>query len=162
MKYYVANIPYSDELWHHGIKGQRWGIRRYTNEDGSLTELGLRRYGTVENYKKTIEQKRMDRERKQKVLRSASMARGRELYNSGYSHGKNIIKTIGKMTITTAVYGAGTLAARGLGMERIGTILTIAGAANNASLLTQSVRKAVDYERNAAYQTTYRKDKHRR
>lgn len=30
---------------HHGIKGQKWGIRRYQNEDGSLTEAGRRRYG---------------------------------------------------------------------------------------------------------------------
>ncbi len=31
---------YNNELYHHGIKGQRWGIRRYQNQDGSLTELG--------------------------------------------------------------------------------------------------------------------------
>lgn len=31
-------------LVHHGIKGQRWGIRRYQNEDGSLTPAGVRRY----------------------------------------------------------------------------------------------------------------------
>ena len=28
---------------HHGIKGQKWGIRRYQNPDGSLTELGRKR-----------------------------------------------------------------------------------------------------------------------
>lgn len=31
-------------LYHHGIKGQKWGVRRYQNEDGSLTEAGKRRY----------------------------------------------------------------------------------------------------------------------
>lgn len=31
------------ELKHHGIKGQKWGIRRYQNEDGSLTEEGKKR-----------------------------------------------------------------------------------------------------------------------
>ena len=31
---------------HHGIKGQKWGIRRYQNEDGSLTEDGKKRYLT--------------------------------------------------------------------------------------------------------------------
>lgn len=31
---------------HHGIKGQKWGIRRYQNEDGSLTEAGKKRYLT--------------------------------------------------------------------------------------------------------------------
>lgn len=36
---------YLDELFHHGIKGQRWGIRRYQNEDGTLTEAGRERYG---------------------------------------------------------------------------------------------------------------------
>ena len=43
--YYVAGIPYSDELFHHGVKGQKWGVRRYQNEDGTLTAEGRRRFG---------------------------------------------------------------------------------------------------------------------
>lgn len=31
------------ELYHHGVKGQRWGVRRYQNEDGTLTAEGRRR-----------------------------------------------------------------------------------------------------------------------
>ena len=31
-------------LYHFGTKGMRWGVRRYQNEDGSLTEAGQRRY----------------------------------------------------------------------------------------------------------------------
>ena len=31
------------ELYHHGIKGQKWGVRRYQNADGSLTSAGKKR-----------------------------------------------------------------------------------------------------------------------
>lgn len=34
----------TDVLMHHGIKGQKWGIRRYQNPDGTLTEAGKKRY----------------------------------------------------------------------------------------------------------------------
>ena len=34
------------DLRHHGIKGQKWGVRRFQNADGSLTATGRKRYGT--------------------------------------------------------------------------------------------------------------------
>ena len=39
----------SNEFYHHGIKGMRWGVRRYQNEDGSLTSYGKRRFKQVSN-----------------------------------------------------------------------------------------------------------------
>ena len=48
------------ELYHYGIKGMRWGIRRYQNPDGSLTPLGKQHYDEEidaihESYRKKIE-----------------------------------------------------------------------------------------------------------
>ena len=35
------------ELYHHGVKGQKWGVRRYQKKDGSLTVAGKRRYTPI-------------------------------------------------------------------------------------------------------------------
>ena len=37
-------MVYESSLTHHGIKGQKWGVRRYQNPDGTLTSKGKKRY----------------------------------------------------------------------------------------------------------------------
>lgn len=52
--WYIAKEDNFDHIEHHGILGQKWGIRRYQNPDGSLTPEGRLRYGSQENYEKAL------------------------------------------------------------------------------------------------------------
>lgn len=49
-------------LYHHGILGQRWGIRRFQNKDGTLTDAGRKRYDVdIESAKKRVNKAREKR-----------------------------------------------------------------------------------------------------
>lgn len=53
MEYLITRSEHHAELTHWGIKGQKWGQRRYQNKDGSLTPAGQKRYNKeVEKLKK--------------------------------------------------------------------------------------------------------------
>ena len=54
MNDYIAVVTTtSGDIYHHGIKGQKWGVRNYQYEDGSLTPEGLKRYGKGGAYTKS-------------------------------------------------------------------------------------------------------------
>ena len=53
-------IPYSEDyLAHHGILGMKWGVRRYQNKDGSLTDAGRKRYG--HDPRKDVDYQKLDK-----------------------------------------------------------------------------------------------------
>ena len=56
---------YKQYLSHHGIKGQKWGVRRYQNEDGTLTAEGKKRYSEADTWSKeesrTLSNEELDR-----------------------------------------------------------------------------------------------------
>lgn len=77
MSYVVKRSPYciitddeDDILEHHGILGMKWGVRRYQNPDGTLTDAGRKHYGrnyTIHELKKNVQNAKTYEEKKAAV-----------------------------------------------------------------------------------------------
>lgn len=83
-------MPYEqqDFLMHHGIEGQRWGIRRYQNPDGSLTNAGRQRYGVRmlrTNIKKAIKRS-LPEEAPEEIVKYAESLGYKTSDLVGYNH----------------------------------------------------------------------------
>ena len=63
---------FNDEISHHGIKGQRWGLRRYQNKDGSLTPAGRKRVAKMKDEYTQLTGKRLIRKPSPKAAEPAS------------------------------------------------------------------------------------------
>ncbi len=106
---------YNEQLYHHGVLGQKWGVRKYQNSDGSLTPAGKAR----EKRRQSAEQKRSDvknagtltdAQLKKKIERLQMEKQLRELTNSEVNSGRTyvagIMKDVGRKVVTTAAAGA--------------------------------------------------------
>lgn len=87
-------------LAHHGIKGQKWGVRRYMNEDGSLTPAGEARYRNTSYAKglnridsdvaKTIHKKAVNEVKIQKAVNKGQTEKANELRKASEAADKAI------------------------------------------------------------------------
>ena len=66
----------ADELYHHGIKGMKWGVRRFQRKDGSLTSAGKKRY--LDDPSVTSSKAKMESDRVKQRLANAE-------YNKAYN-----------------------------------------------------------------------------
>lgn len=116
-------VLHNGELYHSGIKGMKWGVRRYQNKDGSLTPEGRKRYNKESGESKTETdatkkrsvkkmsddelKKRIERlklEQEVKKLESQTTARGKAFVMDVLeASGKNIATQLTTYAMGTAV-----------------------------------------------------------
>ena len=105
----------NNELTHWGIKGMKWGIRRFQNKDGSLTSEGRKRYGDDDDNggsKSSAPKRKSAREMTdEELIRAVNRARLEDQYNSlrpeHVSAGKKFISTTWSRVIAPAATNAG-------------------------------------------------------
>lgn len=119
-----------DYLEHHGILGMKWGVRRYQNADGSLTEEGRKHYGNTSrnNENRTIDKKRaiakyghdsyVLQKQAKKALKKGDEARAKE-YNELQKQNRDKQKELRKELADKRVseYGRNVAIAGELGKE---------------------------------------------
>ncbi len=102
------NNPY--ELYHHGILGMKWGVRRWQNKDGSLTPAGKERYN--DDWSDDAKSVATTRSKSSKEMSNAELRRVIERMNlekqysqlnkEDISKGKKAVNTLIKTAKTTA------------------------------------------------------------
>lgn len=84
------NYNHTDELYHWGIKGMKWGVRRYQNKDGSLTPAGKKRYDYIETGNAASKKYNLAKTRMKRAKKSGD--------NEAYERAKNNFKQVDKET----------------------------------------------------------------
>ncbi len=95
------------ELCHWGIKGMKWGVRRYQNKDGSLTSKGRKRYSNAhDDYKRAHDNKPVSQ------MSTKELQERNNRLQQEQNYARLTQKTsLGKKAVKAFIAGAGTIVA---------------------------------------------------
>ena len=143
----VRRLPASDELSHYGILGQKWGVRRFQNADGSLTNAGKKRKGLVQTIKdkkkakmlrEAKAKKKAEREKKEAIIRSGDEKEIRKI--KGQLTDEELARALDRVNMTQSL---NSYAPGGSNYDKtqkaISTIEQIAKAAQAVGTLAKAV-----------------------
>lgn len=93
-------MSYYDELYHHGVKGMKWGVRRYQNKDGSLTAAGKKRDSGGSDKTKRVAKKVAAM-----AVMGATVAAAAVLYKKNPAAVNNVVSKVAKTTMSALKTG---------------------------------------------------------
>ena len=121
-------------LMHHGVKGQKWGVRRYQNEDGSLTAKGKQKYSSEESGPRTYGQRVKDAwtdPNRKNPVKAYGKKVGKEWTKVAKKSANNFNQAVDNRTKGR---GVGKIIVNGL-LKEVG-ILAVGGLASSAAYAT--------------------------
>lgn len=90
------------ELRHHGIKGMKWGVRRYQNKDGSLTAAGKKRYSELSDEERSARNKQIAKYVAAGLVMTASIGVAVAAYRKNPAKVNAILSKVGNKTVAGA------------------------------------------------------------